>query len=205
VSQTSAVSYRRWIHIIVVVCTSFGWMSGVALAQNAAPDVLPRTAPSTLWLLEGRKYHPEPHLVLGMIDRASFSVTGRETTLPSEGAIPASSFAEITSSPPELSRIHLLPLGPEDLANNRSKPASASPSVQRASNRNAGIGGFPDHASAEGSFLTEDRMKQVLSKQWLESDESFTSEDEYDSSPLVQFKLGDWQFPVALSTAAISR
>ena len=67
------------------------------------------------------------------------------------------------------------------------------------------IYGFLDETSAEGSFLAADRMKEVLAKQWLESDETFASEDDYDSSPLAQFKLGNWEFPVALSTAAVSK
>jgi hypothetical protein len=221
---TTTASYRRGIFGIAIIFMSLGWTSGGALAQNAGPDVLPSTAPSTLWLLEGPQSNPAPHLVVGMVDRedrsrgSSFSLTGRGTMLPATenaarqinraiSANPAKSTNPAkndTSKLVVLSSLSDLSNGPQDSADLRSEPTSARSAVQRSSNRNPKMEGLLDDTSAAGSFLATDRMREVLSKQWLESDEYFASAGQYDSSPLAQFKLGDWQFPVALSTAANS-
>lgn len=203
---TTIAPYRRGIFGIAIIFMGLGWMYGGALAQKATPDVLPSTAPSTLWLLEGPKSNPAPHLVVGMLDRndrsrgSSFSLTGRGTMLPA--AVNAAKQTDRGVAPVVLSSLSDLSHGPQDSANLRSERARAA--IPKASDRYPEIYGFLDDASAAGSFLAADRMREVLSKQWLESDEYFASEGEYDSSPLVQLKLGDWQFPVALSTAGHS-
>ena len=215
---TGTASYRRGIFGIAIIFIGLGWMSRGALAQSATPDVLPSTVPSTLWMLEGPKSNPAPHLVVGMVDRedpsrrSSFSLTGQGTMLPSaesaarqiDRAVSANPAENDTSKLMVLSSLADLPDAPQDSGNLRSEPTSAHFAVQKASKRNPKMEGMLQDASAAGSFLTADRMRQVLSKQWLESDQYFATEDEYDSSPLLQFKLGDWQFPVALSTAAVS-
>jgi hypothetical protein len=208
-----AAPVGRLVLKVVIVCASVWLLSGRALAQDDAPDFLPSTAPSTLWLLEGPKSNPRPHLVIGMLDRedrpfgSSLHLDARETPQASRkyGAISENSSSDTASSPIVVTSLSDSPGGTDDRANLRSDSASGRASVQAESGRDSKIYGFLDEASAEGMFLAADRMKEVLAKQWSESDETFASEDEYDSSPLVQFKLGDWQFPVALSTAAVSK
>jgi hypothetical protein len=199
--------------VLTVVIMSAGFWSGSAIAQNAEPDVLPSTASSNSWLLEGPKSNPSPHLVIGMLDREvrSFGrsphVDARETLRAPDknDAVSEYSSTDTTSIPTVVSSLSDSPDAPGDRANFRLESASGRPSVQEAPGQGSRIYGFLDETSAEGSFLAADRMKEVLAKQWLESDETFASEDDYDSSPLAQFKLGNWEFPVALSTAAVSK
>jgi hypothetical protein len=199
--------------VLAVVIMSAGFWSGRALAQNAEPEVLPSTASSNSWLLEGPKSNPSPHLVIGMLDRevrsfgGSPHVDARETMLAPDknGTVSGNSSSDTTSIPTVVSSLSDSPDAPGDRANFRLESASGRPSVQEAPGQGSGIYGFLDETSAEGSFLAADQMKEVLAKQWLESDETFASEDDNASSPLAQFKLGKWQFPVALSTAAVSK
>jgi hypothetical protein len=219
--QLRTLSHRRWTLGIVLTCTSIWWSSGGARAQSAAPDTMAIAAPSSLWSLEEPGQRTEPHLVIGIVEREgsllydSSPLAGRraidpaaENTTPrqTDESIFANSSKEIASSPVVLSNLSDSTLSIEGITNLRSKPTSSRKTVQRTSDPNgAQAGGLLGDASDAGPFLAGDRMRDVLSTQRSEEDESFASEATNDRAPLAQFQLGGWQLPVALTNRATSQ
>jgi hypothetical protein len=58
------------------------------------------------------------------------------------------------------------------------------------------------NGSAAGSLRYKQPKDEILLRQWSSDEESAMSEVESAPRPIFQFKLGSWQIPVLLSSAA---
>jgi hypothetical protein len=212
-------SLRRCLLAIIILCTSVWWASADTLAQESAPTQLKMTVHPTLWSLEGPRSNTAPHLVIGMIDMADrgdsrFRLARDEAANPSPrdtisrtvGPVADVNRAEKRESGPlVLSSLFAPTAGVRGLTDFHAEGRIRRQTIQSSPNKaGATVYGLPDDGPALGSFLYGYRMKYFLSTPGLANSESFTHEVEHYPLPLLQLKIGDWQLPVRLSSAAVS-
>jgi hypothetical protein len=213
----------RWWILTIVLSTSVCWAPAKTLAQEAAPAAFDMTAHSTLRSFEGPGSSNAPYLVIGMADRGGIPSYGllriagdkdeptnpsTENTITPQGGstFSANQTKKIQPGPLVLSSLLDSTAGVPGLTNFRAKPISARQTIQRSPNlASAKVYRLRDDRSAHGSFLYGYQAHDLLSKQRLAHNESYTNEVVQTPRPLFELEFNGWRLPVMFSGAAVSR
>ena len=202
---------RRGSVAIIVLCTSVWWASAGALAQDALAPGLGITENLNSSSLEKPGSEDTPYLVIGMADRSDNALVGSLPMARDEATNSSATdtIARQVDPAPSMNRaanIDSNPIVLLRLSNLQMEPINPNQTIQR-SRRLASpeVYSVLDDAPGSGSFLYGYRASYLLQTEWFVDDGAHTHEIELAPSPLLQFKLGRWTFPVMLSSAAVLR
>jgi hypothetical protein len=207
-------SFGRRIVAITIFCTIVGWASANALAQDALPTELgntKRSTSSTSSSLKELGSEETPYLVIGLPDRwdtsrfGSFPMAGDDATDSSAGDT-LTQHVGLASSVNRADNTYSSALVLSSLTNFQAKAARRRQIVQKSPQpARPEIYSLLDDGSAAEWFLYGHSANYLPPKEWLADSESPTHEIGQAPSPLLQFELGAWNFPVMLSNAEVAR